>query len=63
MATYAIIQNGVVINTIEWDGVSAWSPPAGCSIQAIPAGAYVGIGSTYSNGVFSAPPAPPEPLI
>lgn len=53
---YAIVQNGIVVNTIEWDGVSPWQPPAGASVVLIPDGAYVGIGSTYSNGVFGAPP-------
>jgi len=60
--TYAIVQNGTVINTIEWDGLSAWQPPSGTSVVQIPDGAYVGIGSTYSNGVFGEPPQP-SPLV
>lgn len=27
---YVIIQDGVVVNAIEWDGVSEWQPPEGC---------------------------------
>lgn len=57
---YAIVQNGVVVNTIEWDGSSAWTPPAGASVVQIPDGAYVGIGSTYDGKTFTAPPQPPE---
>jgi hypothetical protein len=58
--TYAIIQNGVVVNTIEWDGVTPWQSPAGTTAVQIPDGAYVGIGSTYDGKTFSAPPQPPS---
>ncbi|WP_157639445.1 hypothetical protein [Burkholderia ubonensis] len=57
---YAIVQNGIVVNMIEWDGVTSWSPPIGMIAVQVPTNAYVGIGSTYSNGVFGAPPAPPS---
>ncbi|PRH46133.1 hypothetical protein [Burkholderia multivorans] len=57
---YAIVQNGIVTNTIEWDGVTAWKPPSGSTVIAIPDGAYVGIGSTYANGIFGEPPQPPQ---
>jgi hypothetical protein len=56
LQTYAIVQNGVVINTVVWDGGSDWTPPADSVTAVIPAGTYAGIGSTYSGGVFSAPP-------
>jgi hypothetical protein len=55
---YAIIQNGTVVNTVEWDGAAPWAPPEGATVVQIPDGAYVGIGSTYANGVFGAPPQP-----
>lgn len=55
--SYAIIQNGTVINTVEWDGASPWTPPSGATVIEIPQGAQVGIGSTYANGVFTAPPS------
>lgn len=58
MSTYAIVQNGVVVNTIEWDGSSPWQQPNDSAVVQIPDGAYVGIGSTYSNGVFGEPPQP-----
>jgi hypothetical protein len=63
MATYAVIHDGVVVNTIEWDGSSDWTEPAGMTTQPVPDGAYVGIGSTFENGVFSAPPQPPSVVI
>ena len=56
--TYAIVQNGVVVNTVEWDGVTPWTPPLDTSIVEIPNGAYVGIGSTYADGQFGPPPQP-----
>jgi hypothetical protein len=59
MSIYAIVENGVVKNIVLWDGQEQWQAPAGSSAVVIPEGAYVGIGSTYSNGVFSAPPQPP----
>lgn len=56
---YAIINNqSLVINTIEWDGVTSWKPPAGCTAVASD---QAGIGWSYVNGQFTAPPKPPEP--
>lgn len=63
MAIYAIVENGTVVNTVEWDGVAQWTPPQGTSAIPVPNGAYVGIGSTYVNGVFSPPPQPPSGLV
>ncbi|WP_157664122.1 hypothetical protein [Burkholderia ubonensis] len=56
MSDYAVIQNGIVVNTVEWDGVSAWTPPMGSQIQPIPTGAYVGVGSSFDGQNFSSPP-------
>lgn len=58
MDVYAVVENGVVVNTIEWDGAAQWAIPTGCSLQQIPPGAYVGIGSTFDGQNFTAPPAP-----
>ncbi|WP_321894540.1 hypothetical protein [Paraburkholderia heleia] len=52
---YAIVENGVVVNVVVWDGSTAsWQPPDGAtavavSVQTGPA--Y--IGGTYANGVFA----------
>ena len=54
---YAIISStGLVVNTIEWDGATFWQPPAGHIAVAT---AEAGIGWTYANGTFTAPPTPP----
>ncbi len=29
MAKYAVVKEGKVVNTIEWDGITNWSPPQG----------------------------------
>lgn len=59
---YAVINlaTGIVENIIVWDGdTTNWSPPDGCI--AVVAG-IAGIGWSYANGVFTAPPvAPPTP--
>lgn len=60
---YAIVQGGVVVNTIVWDGQSAWDEPQGSVVVQIPDGAYVGIGSAYDGKTFGAPPAPPETVV
>ena len=28
---YVIVEDGVVVNVILWDGVSDWTPPEGCT--------------------------------
>jgi hypothetical protein len=56
---YAIVENGVVTNVVDWDGITPWVPPAGSTAVIIPDGSYAGIGSSYSNGVFGEPPQPP----
>ncbi|PRX32252.1 hypothetical protein B0G75_104273 [Paraburkholderia sp. BL18I3N2] len=55
---YALVENGVVVNVIVWDGHSDWQPPNGQTVVQIPDGVYAGIGSTYSNGTFGEPPQP-----
>lgn len=54
---YALIDAaGNVINTILWDSTTPYTPPDGLTVVANPSGA--GIGWTYVNGIFNAPPAP-----
>lgn len=36
MATYAVTDSeGVIINVIEWDGVSQWTPPTNCQVRPL----------------------------
>lgn len=55
MEIYAIIQNGLVINTIEYSEQPSNPPPGFESgVTAILANG-AGIGYTYANSVFTAP--------
>lgn len=53
---YAVIENGVVVNTVLWDGTTAWSPPG----LVLPIEDTVSIGFLYADGVFTAPPEPEQ---
>jgi hypothetical protein len=54
---YAIIDaTGLVVNTTIWTGVGIWRPPTGHIAVAT---TEAGIGYTYANGTFTAPPEPP----
>lgn len=56
---YAVIDgNGLIVNTILWDGGSGWTPPDGMTTQPIE-DLPVGIGWSYINGEFT-PPVEPE---
>jgi hypothetical protein len=57
MAVYAVIQNGVVVNSVEWDGQSNWTPPDSTIIVLAPKTNYFGIGSTWDGTSFIAPAA------
>ena len=53
---YAIIDGtGLVVNVIEWDGVTPWLPPADHIALPLIEG---GIGWTFAAGQFSPPPEP-----
>jgi hypothetical protein len=50
---YAIVQNDVVINIIEWDGMTPYQPPNGCNLHICTDG--VDIGWKMLDGVFVNP--------
>jgi hypothetical protein len=52
---YTVVDGaGNVVNTVEWDGVTPWSPPAGQT--GIPTnGAPVSIGWTWDGFQFNPP--------
>ena len=52
MASYAIVENQIITNVIEWDGdVNNWSPPDG-SIAVPIDGVSIGIDDHYIDGKF-----------
>lgn len=64
--TYALIKDGIVINTIMWDGPDS-SPvdfPVGVTYEEIPdkAGNTPSLGWKFKKGTFSAPPLTSEEL-
>lgn len=63
--TYAVIENGMVLNVIVWDGKASmgWGGDQ-LAIQISQSGSSAptpGIGWSYANGVFT-PPPPTSPL-
>ncbi|HAT3917661.1 TPA: hypothetical protein I9Y23_001273 [Kluyvera ascorbata] len=50
MARYAVIENSIVINLIEWDGESKYD--AQSAVQVIPAADGADIGSIYNGTGF-----------
>ncbi|WP_124668926.1 MULTISPECIES: hypothetical protein [Burkholderia cepacia complex] len=55
ISSYAIVENGVVVNIVLWDGKAEWAAPDNCQVVAATAGAEVG--GTYDGKTFT--PAPP----
>lgn len=59
---YAIIENGVVVNIVVWDGnTETWQPPEGATAVTITDGtgpAYIGF--PFAGGKFEAPPPPQQ---
>lgn len=54
ISQYAVINNsGLVVNLVQWDGVSSWVQPVGHSLVKSDTAI---MGGTYSNGVFTPPP-------
>lgn len=53
MNKYAVIQHGVVVNTVLWDNESEWVAPEGTTIKLMPE--YVGIGWSLVDGEWTAP--------
>jgi hypothetical protein len=53
---YAVVENGVVVNLVLWDGDTAiWQPPEGSTAVPVPIDVYVTIGSLYDGTSFSNP--------
>ncbi|HGK7507589.1 TPA: hypothetical protein ACJ569_003549 [Kluyvera cryocrescens] len=55
MSIYAIVTDGKVVNTIEWDGTSEYKPETG-ELVVIPEEVSTGVGWTYDGGDFIPPP-------
>lgn len=61
-ASYAVIENGMVVNVIVWDGEAEFTVPDNHQLINISdISDQPGIGWVYSDGVFTAPPTPERP--
>lgn len=59
-ASYAVIENGMVVNVIVWDGEDEFTVPDNLQLINISdISEQPGIGWAYSDGIFTAP-LPPE---
>jgi hypothetical protein len=56
--TYAIVENGAVINVVLWDGQSGWEPPTESTANLLPTGSQVGVGYTFDGTNYTAPTNP-----
>lgn len=52
---YALIENGVVVNVIVWNGEAEWAPPEGQQAVSIASGSGAAIGWTWDGSAFNPP--------
>jgi hypothetical protein len=64
MKNYALIETAttLVVNIMVWDGQPPWEPGDGQIAVVIPENSSAGIGWTYVDGEFIAPPEPEPDL-
>jgi hypothetical protein len=62
ISKYAVIDNGIVVNVVIWDGESDWSSPVGCSIKQLPPDSPVGVGYAFDGSNFAPPVYTPPTL-
>jgi len=51
-AVWAVIDGDTVVNSVVWDGVSDWTPPAGTTLVSLAEHPHVGIGWDFVDGDF-----------
>jgi len=51
-AVYAVVRDGLVENTVVWDGESDWTSPDGTELVSLADHPHVGIGWDYADGEF-----------
>lgn len=51
-AVWAVVRDGVVENTVVWDGESEWSPPSGTTLVSLADHPHVGIGWDWDGQTF-----------
>lgn len=56
---YAMVRDGIIVNIINWDGVTPYTPPAGCELHRW--AGRMNIGWAWVDGAPIDPDAPPSP--
>jgi hypothetical protein len=57
MSNYAMVENGVVVNIIVWDGVTPYNPGPQYTLVIVPDGVFCAIGYLWdATSGFTAPP-------
>lgn len=57
MAAYVVLQDGLWINTAEWDGVTEWPLPEGAVAIPFDDGIYDWDGNLTYDGITYPPPS------
>lgn len=58
---YAMVQNGVIVNIVDWDGVTPYTPPEGCELHQWDGPMNIGWAWVDGAPVDPNPPPPAEP--
>lgn len=58
---YAMVQNGVIVNIVDWDGVTPYNPPEGCELHQWDGPMNIGWAWVDGAPVDPNPPPPAEP--
>lgn len=61
---YAMVKDGIVVNVIDWDGSTPYTPPDGCELYEWEG--VINIGWLWVDGAPvdpNPPPPPPEPIV
>ncbi|EKS5466246.1 hypothetical protein QB691_000112 [Escherichia coli] len=56
MKEWAVVENGIVVNVVLWDGISEWHAGEDQEVIEVVGDSQAGIGWTYSGGEFVPPP-------
>ena len=56
MKEWAVVENGIVVNVVLWDGISEWHAGEDQEVIEVVGDSQAGIGWIYSGGVFVPPP-------
>ena len=59
---YLVVRDGVIENVVIWDGVFAWTPPEGTTIEPDLHGSHIGW-IKQEDGSFAAPFVPEPEVI